>query len=90
LSFDQSFILDLRREENRQAEIKDLTSRGIIPVNDELEKDPKKSLEARSTFLMGRVVAVINVRSFVLRFSELGFDRKMPTALGYTSCEGDS
>jgi hypothetical protein len=35
------------RENNRQAEIKELTSRGIIPNYDELEKHPEKSLESR-------------------------------------------
>jgi hypothetical protein len=65
-----SLFFDVFREENRQAEIKALTSRGIIPVNDEVEKDPRKSLAARS-FLMGQVVAVIHVRRFVLFFSTL-------------------
>jgi hypothetical protein len=35
------------REKNRQAEIKELTSRGIIPHYHELEKHPEKSLEGR-------------------------------------------
>ena len=35
------------RENNRQAEIKELTSRGIIPAHDDLEKHPEKSIEAR-------------------------------------------
>lgn len=46
------------REANRQAEIKELTSKGIIPVYDELEKHPEKSIEARP-WLMGSVAAVI-------------------------------
>ncbi|KAF5316360.1 hypothetical protein D9619_006700 [Psilocybe cf. subviscida] len=45
-------------EANRQAEIKELTSKGIIPVYDELEKHPEKSIEARP-WLMGSVAAVI-------------------------------
>ncbi|EGN96991.1 hypothetical protein SERLA73DRAFT_185253 [Serpula lacrymans var. lacrymans S7.3] len=44
---------------NRQAEIKELTSQGIIPNNHEMEKHPEKSLQAR-TFLIGRVAALIN------------------------------
>ena len=35
------------RENNRQAEIKELTSKGIIPIYDDLEKHPEKSLESR-------------------------------------------
>lgn len=35
------------REKNRQAEIKDLTSKGIIPHYHELEKHPEKSIEGR-------------------------------------------
>ncbi|QRW00331.1 Nitronate monooxygenase [Ceratobasidium sp. AG-Ba] len=46
-------------EENRQQEIKELTSKGIIPNDHEMEKHPEKSLQAR-TFLMGSVSAVIN------------------------------
>lgn len=34
-------------EENRQEEIKDLTSKGILPNEHELEKHPGKSLQAR-------------------------------------------
>ncbi|PSR75737.1 hypothetical protein EW026_g4967 [Hermanssonia centrifuga] len=44
---------------NRQAEIKDLTSRGIIPNEAELEKHPEKSLESR-TFPIGRISALIH------------------------------
>jgi NAD(P)H-dependent flavin oxidoreductase YrpB (nitropropane dioxygenase family) len=44
-------------EENRQAEIKELTSKGIVPAVDDLDKHPEKSIEARS-WLMGRVAAV--------------------------------
>lgn len=50
----------MSREDNRQTEIKQLTSQGIVPYNQDLEKHPEKSLEARS-WLMGRVVALINV-----------------------------
>ncbi|KAF8758992.1 2-nitropropane dioxygenase [Rhizoctonia solani] len=39
-------------EENRREEIKELTSKGILPAEHDLEKNPGKSLEAR-TFLMG-------------------------------------
>lgn len=46
-------------ENNRQAEIKELTSRGIIPNYDELEKHPERSLESRA-WLMGKVSALIN------------------------------
>ncbi|KAG8746671.1 hypothetical protein FRC10_003975 [Ceratobasidium sp. 414] len=46
-------------EENRQQEIKELTSKGIIPNEHEMEKHPEKSLQAR-TFLMGSVSAVVN------------------------------
>jgi NAD(P)H-dependent flavin oxidoreductase YrpB (nitropropane dioxygenase family) len=35
------------RENDRQAEIRELTSKGIIPVQDDLEKHPEKSLESR-------------------------------------------
>ncbi|KAH9000404.1 2-nitropropane dioxygenase [Lactarius akahatsu] len=46
-------------EKNRQAEIKELTSKGIIPNQHELEKHPEKSIQAVS-FLLGNVAAVIN------------------------------
>jgi len=46
-------------EENRQAEIKELTSKGIIPHIHELERHPEKSLEGRP-WLMGRVSALID------------------------------
>ncbi|KAF8575205.1 NPD-domain-containing protein [Ramaria rubella] len=46
-------------EENRQGEITEMTSKGIVPYYDDLEKHPEKSLEARP-WLMGRVVALIN------------------------------
>jgi len=45
-------------EANRQNEIKELTSKGIIPAYDELDKHPEKSMEARP-WLMGSVSAVI-------------------------------
>lgn len=48
----------VHREENRQAEIKELTSKGIIPVYPELEKHPEKSIEGRP-WLMGNVAAMI-------------------------------
>ena len=44
---------------NRQQEIKELTSKGIIPHEHELEKHPEKSLEGR-TWLLGRVSALIH------------------------------
>lgn len=40
-------------------EIKELTSKGILPHEQELEKHPEKSLEGR-TFLIGRVSALIH------------------------------
>ncbi|KAF7308379.1 NMO domain-containing protein [Mycena chlorophos] len=43
---------------NRAAEIKDLTSRGVIPHEHELEKHPEKSMER--AWLMGRVSALIH------------------------------
>jgi len=46
-------------EKNRQTEIKELTSKGIIPTQHELEKHPEKSLQAVA-FLLGDVAAVIN------------------------------
>jgi len=46
-------------ENNRQEEIKELTSKGIIPIYHELEKHPEKSLESKA-WLMGSVAAVIN------------------------------
>ncbi|KAI0309981.1 2-nitropropane dioxygenase [Amylostereum chailletii] len=46
-------------ELNRQAEIKELTSKGIIPNQHEVDKHPEKSLQA-VTFLMGNVAAVID------------------------------
>lgn len=46
-------------EENRQAEIKALTSQGKIPHDVELEKHPEKSLPGRS-WLMGKVAGIIN------------------------------
>jgi len=46
-------------EENRQAEIKDLTSKGIIPAYHDLEAHPEKSVAARP-WLMGSVSSVVN------------------------------
>lgn len=54
-----SQIAIFSREENRQAEIKELTSKGIIPTEHELAKHPEKSIESRA-WLMGNVAAVIN------------------------------
>ena len=47
------------RNNNRQAEIKELTSKGIIPVEHDLKDHPEKSLEARA-WLIGRVAALIH------------------------------
>ncbi|KIP03803.1 hypothetical protein PHLGIDRAFT_129916 [Phlebiopsis gigantea 11061_1 CR5-6] len=44
---------------NRAAEIKELTSKGILPHEHELEKHPEKSLGGR-TWLIGRVSALIH------------------------------
>ena len=49
----------LCRNNNRQAEIKELTSKGILPVDEDLKAHPEKSLQAR-TFLIGRVSALIH------------------------------
>jgi len=43
----------------RQKEIEELTSKGIIPHEEELRKHPERSLEGR-TFLIGRVASVIH------------------------------
>jgi len=45
-------------ERNRQAEIKELTEKGIIPNEHEVNKHPEKSIQAVS-FLMGDVAALI-------------------------------
>lgn len=51
-------------EENRQAEIKDLTSRGILPVEHDLEKMgddvDDDTMDNARPFLMGKVAAVVN------------------------------
>ena len=47
------------RETNRQAEIKELTSKGILPIDHDLQKHPEKSLESRA-WLMGRVASMIH------------------------------
>ncbi|KAF8216688.1 2-nitropropane dioxygenase [Mycena galopus ATCC 62051] len=44
---------------NRAAEIKELTGKGLLPHEVELEKHPEKSLEGRS-WLMGRVSSLIH------------------------------
>jgi hypothetical protein len=49
----------LRRETNRQAEIKELTSKGKIPFDLELDKDRKLLIKGRA-HLMGSVSAVIH------------------------------
>jgi len=46
-------------EINRQAEIKELTAKGIIPNQHEVTKHPEKSVKA-VTFMMGNVAALIN------------------------------
>lgn len=46
-------------ENNRQKEIKELTSKGVIPHIHELESHPEKSASTRP-WLMGRVAALIN------------------------------
>jgi len=46
-------------EKNRQAEIIELTSKGVIPHVRELEKHPEKSLEGRA-WLMGKVASQIH------------------------------
>ncbi len=45
-------------EHNRQAEIKELTSKGIIPGEHDVNKHPEKSIQA-VMFLMGDVAALI-------------------------------
>lgn len=47
------------RHENRATEIRELTSKGIIPYDVDMEKRPEKSLEARP-FWLGEVSAMIN------------------------------
>jgi hypothetical protein len=47
------------RNNNRQAEIKELTSKGILPHEKELEKRPEISAKTRP-FLIGRVAAMID------------------------------
>ena len=44
---------------NRQAEIKELTAKGILPAEHDLQQHPEKSLEARA-WLIGRVAALID------------------------------
>ncbi|KAI0272563.1 2-nitropropane dioxygenase [Gloeopeniophorella convolvens] len=46
-------------ENNRQAEIRELTSKGIIPNQHEVDNHPEKSVKA-VTFLMGNVAALID------------------------------
>lgn len=46
-------------EQNRQAEIKELTSKGILPNEHEMEKHPENRVKA-VTFLIGSVSAIIN------------------------------
>ena len=47
------------RNNNRQAEIKELTAKGILPIEHDLKEHPEKSLEARA-WLIGRVSALIH------------------------------
>ncbi|KAL1996387.1 hypothetical protein VTN49DRAFT_152 [Thermomyces lanuginosus] len=51
-------------EENRQQEIKELTSKGIIPVEHDMENLPDdvddETLENARPYLMGKVAAVVN------------------------------
>jgi len=46
-------------ETNRQAEIKELTSQGVLPIDRDLKEHPEKSVETRA-WLMGRVASMIN------------------------------
>jgi hypothetical protein len=59
LSLRDVWLNPVNRDRNRQAEIKELTSKGIIPHEHELEKHPEKSLQGRA-WLMGSVSALIN------------------------------
>lgn len=51
-------------EENRSQEIKDLTSKGIIPVEDDIEKlgddVDDEAMDNARPFLMGKAAAVVN------------------------------
>ncbi len=51
-------------EENRQADIKDYTSKGVIPVEADLEKMgddiDDETMDNARPFLMGKVAAVVN------------------------------
>lgn len=49
----------LFRNNNRQAEIKELTAKGVLPYEHDLKEHPEKSLEARA-WLIGRVAALIH------------------------------
>ncbi|KAG8979665.1 hypothetical protein FRB90_008025, partial [Tulasnella sp. 427] len=51
------YIMDW--EENRQEEIKAYLSKGILPIEKDLEKHPEKSLEARP-WLLGKVSGLID------------------------------
>lgn len=53
------FTILPHREANRQAEIKELTSKGTVPFEADLEKNPSVGTTGR-TFLIGSVSAVIN------------------------------
>jgi len=46
-------------EDNRQAEIKDLLSRGILPIDKEMERHPEKAMAARP-WLLGKVSGLIH------------------------------
>jgi len=47
------------RENNKQAEIKEFTSKGIVPVERDLEKHPEKYIESLA-WLLGSVAALVN------------------------------
>ncbi|KAH9940734.1 2-nitropropane dioxygenase [Epithele typhae] len=44
---------------NRQAEIKEITSKGLLPYEEDLKKHPEMSMQARA-WLIGRVAALIH------------------------------
>ncbi len=54
-------------ETNRQVEIKELTSKGVIPANWDIEQHPEKSMEGRP-WLMGKVSGVRRFDLFILIF----------------------
>lgn len=54
-----NYLFFSRRENNRQAEIKELTSKGIIPHEHEVENHPDQSIAGRS-WIIGSVSALIH------------------------------